>query len=332
MMGRTGRATTAALGILLVGSLLAVFYAFTAEGPGGEDRATEADPVTVVAREGGGTPPESDGTESTTGDRPTDATVALPGKGPRIGATVARAQRDVTPDGITPAPVVTGDLVRIEGVKPSILKAPPPPRAVTLQPVQVLDAGRLRNKTTVVEIADVNALSLNAVCITGPEESWPCGRHARTALRRLIRGRAIKCERTDGERFEGDRVTAHCTIIKRDIGGWLVEQGWATPTDDGDTQLQARLADAKSANRGQWRDRSLAASLPATLEATTAEPSLDLPSAEGVLSDDALRSILNAQGVPQPETSAEPAPLSASGRTSAQSLAPGASGPAAPPR
>lgn len=176
-----------------------------------------------------------------------------PSAGPKVGGRVARADRSIAPGAITPPPPVTGPLIRIEGIKPSLAQRPPPPKSVTLKPVAVVDAGALRDRAMTVLLARIRPLGIDSECTTADGVEWPCGRHARTALRKLIRGRAVVCWRADGGTFEGSMVTAECRIGKRNISRWLIGQGWATPAATTDAMDNRLLAAAREAKLGQWR-------------------------------------------------------------------------------
>ncbi|AXS39636.1 thermonuclease family protein [Breoghania sp. L-A4] len=200
-----------------------------------------------------------------------------------FGETVSPARRDVTPESMTKGPTVTGPLVRIEDAKPERPKRPPPPKTMRLHPVVVVDGGTLRHDQMTVQLAGVRPLALDARC--GGGDGWPCGRLARTALRRLIRGRSVSCEREDGTAMTGALVTARCRIIRRDISDWLIEQGWATPADDANDAAARLLAAAREAGRGQWRVKQLAAEettpLPDPAQTTLEGVDLDVPEIEG---------------------------------------------------
>lgn len=201
-------------------------------------------------------PPSGENTDQIAGkdgDQSDLPQATKPTAGPKIGAKVALADRNIAPGAITPPPPVTGPLIRIKDNKPRKPDRPPPPKTVTLRPVAVVDAGALRNRDLTVLLARIKPLGLDSSCTTTAGTDWPCGRHARTALRRLIRGRAVVCWRTDGGAFDGNLVEAECRIGKRNISGWLVEQGWARLSDSADEMDNRLETAAREAKRGQWR-------------------------------------------------------------------------------
>ncbi len=147
--------------------------------------------------------------------------------------------RDVTPSNVTAGPKVTGPLVRVS--PPSAEEPTPPPEArreLLYKPV-VLSAG-------VIQARDIE-IRLAGIAVTEPERScgdgasaWPCGRVARAALRRFIRGRAIGCEIPPGS--DAIPNPAHCFVGADDIAEWLVAQGWAkrSGSDYSDAEKAAR--------------------------------------------------------------------------------------------
>jgi endonuclease YncB( thermonuclease family) len=137
--------------------------------------------------------------------------------------------RDVTPSNVTAGPVVTGPLVR---VTPPVAEEPAPSpqakRELLYRPV-VLSAGVVKARDLEIHLAGIAVTEPKRSCGEGAS-AWPCGRVARTALRRFIRGRAIGCEVPPG----ADAIPnpAHCFVGDDDIARWLVAQGWAKPDGD----------------------------------------------------------------------------------------------------
>lgn len=132
--------------------------------------------------------------------------------------------RDVTPSNVTAGPKVTGPLVRVS--PPAAEEPTPSPEArreLLYKPV-VISAGVIRARDIEIRLAGIAVTEPERSCGEGAS-AWPCGRVARTALRRFIRGRAIGCEIPPG----ADAIPnpAHCFVGVDDIAEWLVAQGWA---------------------------------------------------------------------------------------------------------
>ncbi|MEM6664993.1 MAG: hypothetical protein AAF638_01180, partial [Pseudomonadota bacterium] len=164
--------------------------------------------------------------------------------------------RDVTGDGIAPAPDVTGPLTRLPGL-------PPPPEPVRKRPerlflVKVVNAGTIESKGMRVQLAHVKPTPPDHTCTVGGE-TRPCGRLAATALTRIIRGRAVDCtyRGRDGELRERDKpVTARCAVGPADLSKWLVEFGWAEAANTAPDALKEAEAAARAAGRGIWAGTS----------------------------------------------------------------------------
>ena len=108
-------------------------------------------------------------------------------------------------------------------------------------------AGILNSGNVTLHIGDIRPLELDAICQSEKGESWPCGRFARTAMRQLILRRTINCQPAEEE---NNRLLAKCRIGSRDIGQWLVGQGWAK---DIDGKYSEQMETAKQSHRGMWR-------------------------------------------------------------------------------
>lgn len=107
-------------------------------------------------------------------------------------------------------------------------------------------AGVLEKGGTSVRLVGIAATALDAQCGSGPD-AWPCGRMARAALQRFVRRRAVEC-RGSGKVHPGGDV-AHCSVGGRDIGEWLVSQGWARAEGPAYAAVEKIARDEK---RGVW--------------------------------------------------------------------------------
>lgn len=116
--------------------------------------------------------------------------------------------------------------------------------------IVVLDAGTLKSGKTTIRLSDVQALGPDDTCAAEAGERWPCGRRARTELRRLIRSRAVVCAAL--ERPAADIVVARCKVGRVDINDWVVRQGWAQPGAVEKERYAAARDAARKAGRGQW--------------------------------------------------------------------------------
>lgn len=162
----------------------------------------------------------------------------------------APAPRAVAPSIIAIPPVDPGTLQRVEPRPPLSTIAPaappkkPPPKPLLFQPVADA-AGVIIAGGRTITISDVGVVADGETCARPEGGRWPCGRAARTAFRSFLRGRAATCDFPEGE--VPDTLSTTCRLGTRDIGAWLVENGWAR-ADGGKYEELAKAA--KDAGRG----------------------------------------------------------------------------------
>ena len=75
---------------------------------------------------------------------------------------------------------------------------------------------------------------------------------AKTALRRLVRARAVVCDLP--EPGEQKSFTARCAVSGTDLSTWMVRQGWAKPNDPPEPALADAAEAAKSERIGLWQE------------------------------------------------------------------------------
>jgi len=179
---------------------------------------------------------------------------------------VALAARDVTSPRMLPGPVVDGPLTRIP-------VAPPPPASPRwrrfFRPM-VLEAGLIDVGGRAVRLPGIAPLPADALCHDAHGAAWPCGREARTAFRRLIRGRAVECRLSTAETV--GPLVAPCRVGAVDLALWLAEAGWARPDENAGDPIRAAARAARCAGRGLWRDAATQAPCPDSAAMATAPP------------------------------------------------------------
>jgi len=127
----------------------------------------------------------------------------------------------------------------------------PKPTTKIYYRVTVPDSGTLEAGDVVIKLNGIVARKADAQCQDEKGKNWPCGAAAKTALRRLIRTRAVVCDLP--EPGEQKSFAARCAVSGTDLSTWMVRQGWAKPNDPPEPALADAAEAAKSARIGLWR-------------------------------------------------------------------------------
>ena len=118
--------------------------------------------------------------------------------------------------------------------------------------VIVSDSGTLEAGNVVIRLNGIVASKADAQCHDKQGKNWPCGAAAKTALRRLVRARAVVCDLP--EPGEQKSFTARCAVSGTDLSTWMVRQGWAKPNDPPEPALADAAEAAKSERIGLWQE------------------------------------------------------------------------------
>lgn len=89
---------------------------------------------------------------------------------------------------------------------------------------RVIDGDTLDIRGTHVRLTGIDAPETKQTCVAN-EKEYRCGLEATEALIQLIGSKIVQCDQTDTDR--NGRVIGRCTVDSIDIGGWMVEHGWA---------------------------------------------------------------------------------------------------------
>ena len=118
--------------------------------------------------------------------------------------------------------------------------------------VIVSDSGTLEAGDVVIRLNGIVASKADAQCHDKQGKNWPCGAAAKTALRRLVRARAVVCDLP--EPGEQKSFTARCAVSGTDLSTWMVRLGWAKPNDPPEPALADAAEAAKSERIGLWQE------------------------------------------------------------------------------
>jgi len=203
------------------------------------------------------------------------------------------ASRLVAPAEVAPPDLQTDGLQREAPREPLSqlgLALPPPPAPKNpwagkplFRPVAI-ESAVFESGGHTVAIEGVKSMAADETCSHGGE-TWSCGVRARAAFRAWLRGRALVCQIPEAEQ-ENAVMRGKCRLAKQDVGGWLVENGWALADPDGPYAQAGEKA--RSAGLGVFGAPPDASSIPAVPEVPISSPS-------------AMPSIMTEDGVdPQP--------------------------------
>ena len=162
------------------------------------------------------------------------------------GAEPAKIVRDVTPDNMTAGPKATGTLARVAA--PAVAAEPAKARTEKFFNAIVISAGMIKIRDREINLAGIATPDFEERCGEG-SAAWPCGRMARAALQRFIRGRAIDCEVPAGADKLPDPAT--CAIGGENVSEWLVAQGWAKRSGEPFEEAEKQAREAKL---GLWSE------------------------------------------------------------------------------
>jgi endonuclease YncB( thermonuclease family) len=117
--------------------------------------------------------------------------------------------------------------------------------------VVVRDAGTLEAEGVVITLDGIKAHEPDDQCKDDKDRAWACGARARTALTRLIHGRAVSCKVPQSGAQKS--LTARCSVGGTDLSVWMLSQGWAQPTAQAEPKLAAAADEARKKKVGLWR-------------------------------------------------------------------------------
>ncbi len=113
----------------------------------------------------------------------------------------------------------------------------------------VIDGDTLELHGQRIRLAAVDAPEARQTCRRAGT-MWPCGRRAAFALADLIGSRTVTCRWRTKDRYR--RPLARCSVGDTDLGGWMVENGWALAYRRYGVDYVSQEETAREARRGLW--------------------------------------------------------------------------------
>ena len=126
---------------------------------------------------------------------------------------------------------------------------PKRPEQISTGQASVIDGDTLELHGMRIRLAVVDAPEARQNC-RRDRTLWPCGRRAAFALADLIGDRPVTCRWRTKDRY--GRPVARCTAGSIDLGGWLVENGWALAYRRYGVDYVSQEETARAARRGMW--------------------------------------------------------------------------------
>jgi endonuclease YncB( thermonuclease family) len=120
----------------------------------------------------------------------------------------------------------------------------------------VIDGDTLEVNGISIRLDQIDAPEIRQTCTTHLGKRWPCGEEAAEALYQRVRQRVVHCVSVDLDRY--GRTIGRCTLDGRDLGAWMVQQGWALAFRRFGDAYVAEEREAERARRGMWSGRFIA--------------------------------------------------------------------------
>lgn len=114
-----------------------------------------------------------------------------------------------------------------------------------------IDGDSLRKGKDEFRLRAIDAPELRQNCETANGESYPCGRRAHEALRKLVGESELSCAVTETDRY--GRFVSICKAGAKDIAGEMVRTGWAVAYRQHGRDYVGMEEEAKAQRRGLWQ-------------------------------------------------------------------------------
>ena len=221
------------------------------------------------------------------------ATSAIPAPAAPQTPPPAVHSRAIDPEVVAPPALADDELERVEPRAPlsDLAQAgPPKPRKSKMpdgqdgtklfQPVASA-AGIIQAKDYSVTVSGIDVVKDDETC-SDEGKSWACGTRARTAFRAFLRGRTVIC--AVPSQGGHDAASTKCWVGNKDVGEWLVENGWARAARGGPyVEAGDKAREARKGIFGAAPDLGGLPALPAASEPAPAAPASILPAEDGAV-------------------------------------------------
>ena len=132
----------------------------------------------------------------------------------------------------------------------ALLLATPVIAGQVAERASVIDGDTIEIRSQRIRISGVDAPESGQVCYNPSGRQWRCGQRSALMLADHLGTGRISC-RTEGQDRFG-RWLARCTAHGRDVGEWLVRNGWAVPYFDHTHAYAEAQRAARASRSGLW--------------------------------------------------------------------------------
>lgn len=114
----------------------------------------------------------------------------------------------------------------------------------------VIDGDTIEIHGQRIRLHGIDAPESRQTCEAGGEE-YRCGKDSAFALADYIGRQTVECEDRGRDRY--DRMIAICFAGGKDVGSWMVNEGWALAYRKYSMDYVDEEAEASVSQRGMWR-------------------------------------------------------------------------------
>ena len=118
---------------------------------------------------------------------------------------------------------------------------------------KIVDGDSLEVGNYRIRLSGIDAPEGRQRCRDASGQPYSCGRQATTALRDMIQGQSVRCERLDVDRYK--RWVSDCFAGETWLNEAMVQSGWAVAYVRYDDRFKADERQARQNKQGIWQGR-----------------------------------------------------------------------------